>query len=105
MEGRHKVSGGRLAKFSEQQLVDCQKSGCHGCGGGQMDKGFDYYKSHEAVDESSYPYTGKDGSCKDGGKRGTGVNSHGHTDVQRNNPNAMKTALQGGPLSVAIQAN
>jgi len=104
VEGRHKVNKGRLVKLSEQQLVDCQHSGCHGCGGGQENKGFDYYQNHDACTEQEYGYTGRNGNCKDS-RCSTGIRTKGHSNVQKNNPNAMKSALSGGPLSVAIEAD
>jgi cathepsin L len=33
LEGAHKISGGKLYSFSEQQLVDCVTA-CYGCSGG-----------------------------------------------------------------------
>merc|ERR1712063_127341 len=55
--------------------------------------------------ESSYPYTARDGSCKSSYStaipRG-GVT--GYTDVS-NSASSLKSALNGRPISVAIQAD
>lgn len=52
-----------LKKFSEQQLVDCVRL-CYGCNGGLEDYAFNYYKNHNAAEESVYPYKGVDQTCK-----------------------------------------
>lgn len=102
MEGRHFVHSGKLLKFSEQQLVDCDRNS-GGCSGGNEDKAFDYYKNNDAMSEQAYPYKGRNGQCK--AARGTGVHSKGHKNIQKNSPSAMKDALKQGPLSVAIEAD
>ena len=62
LEAAWAKSSGELLKLSEQQLVDCSKLN-NGCGGGSMQLGFMYFESNEAVAESDYPYTAKDGTC------------------------------------------
>lgn len=92
MEGRHKISSGRLTKFSEQQLVDCSTANS-GCAGGLPAKAFDYYKKNDALNENAYPYTGRQGRCRANDyKRGSGVRSSGHVNIHSNDPNAMKAA-------------
>ena len=104
MESRHAINGGKLTKFSEQQLVDCDTT-CFGCGGGMQSRAFKYYEKNDAIRAADYPYTGRDGSCKASSHKGTGVYSKGSKNVARNDPNAMKTALQSGPITVSIQAD
>jgi len=53
-----------LPSLSEQQLVDCAKSAGQGCQGGWPDKAISYLAQHGSCSESSYPYTGRDGTCK-----------------------------------------
>merc|ERR1712000_509126 len=62
-EGMWEIATGSLKSLSEQQLVDCSKQNS-GCNGGLMDYAFSYYKSTSIATEQSYPYTGRDGSCK-----------------------------------------
>jgi C1A family cysteine protease len=66
IEGAYAISTGKLAKLSEQNLVDCAglTYGSRGCSGGLMDGAFNYVMDHGIASESSYPYTAKDGSCK-----------------------------------------
>jgi len=53
-----------LPDLSEQQLVDCAKSAGQGCQGGWPDKAISWMAQHGSCSESAYPYTARDGSCK-----------------------------------------
>jgi C1A family cysteine protease len=53
-----------LPSLSEQQLVDCAKTAGQGCQGGWPDKAISYLAQHGSCSESSYPYTGRDGACR-----------------------------------------
>jgi len=65
VEGWAVAKGGKsLPSISEQQLVDCAKAAGHGCQGGWPNKAIDYYGQKGACSESSYPYTARDGQCK-----------------------------------------
>jgi hypothetical protein len=58
-------AGKSLPSLSEQQLVDCTRSvGNQGCNGGWPDKTIGWVASHGICSESAYPYTARDGSCK-----------------------------------------
>merc|ERR1719201_3228771 len=63
LEGQWEIATGKDVTLSEQQLVDCSKANS-GCGGGLMDQAFTYYQGTSVASESSYPYQGKDGTCK-----------------------------------------
>ena len=103
MEGRHCVATGELLKFSEQQLVDCSALNS-GCNGGLEAYAYRYYMSHDAMYETAYPYTGEDGRCNyEAGT--TNVYSTGNYAVSSNDADSMKAALEGGSLSVAIEAD
>merc|ERR1711937_1130182 len=73
--------------------------------GGLMDYAFAFAEGTAVATESSYPYTARDGSCKSSFStaipRG-GVT--GYTDVS-NSASALRSALNGRPISVAIQAD
>jgi C1A family cysteine protease len=57
-------AGKPLPNLSEQQLVDCAKSAGQGCNGGWPNKAIQWMADHGSCSESSYPYTARDGSCK-----------------------------------------
>ncbi len=66
IEGAYAQKTGKFVKLSEQNLVDCAglAYGSMGCNGGLMDGAFNYVMANGIASEDSYPYTGKDGSCK-----------------------------------------
>jgi hypothetical protein len=92
---------GSLPSFSEQQLVDCSRSyGNMGCNGGLMDSAFKYVKDHGITTESAYPYTAKDGTCK---TFTPAFKNTGFVDVR--GCSSLATALEGRPISIAVDAN
>merc|ERR1712066_1112794 len=105
LEGAWQIGTGSLTSMSEQQFVDCSKANS-GCNGGLMDYGFQFEEGVNVATESSYPYTARDGTCKTSGyttaiPRG-GVT--GYRDVSQST-SALQSALQTGPVSVAIEAD
>jgi C1A family cysteine protease len=104
LEGAWEISSGNLVSMSEQQFVDCSKQNS-GCNGGLMDYAFSYAKGVAVATESSYAYTARDGSCKSSFTTAIpqgGVT--GYTDVG-NSASSLQSALNAGPVSVAIQAD
>lgn len=65
VEGIHAIRTGKLERFSEQQLVDCDLLGHNkGCDGGLMEPAFLYIIEHGGLaTEASYPYVGKRETC------------------------------------------
>jgi len=104
VEGAVQVKTGRLTSVSEQQLVDCAgSSGNQGCNGGLMDDAFNWIVSHRGIgSEASYPYTARDGTCKDVPSVST---ISGYKDVQQGSEDALMTALGQQPISIAIEAD
>jgi cathepsin L len=104
LEGAWQIASGNLVSLSEQQFVDCDKVDS-GCDGGLMDNGFNFAKGTAIATEDSYAYTASDGSCKSSFTTAIpqgGVT--GYTDVS-NSASALQSALNGNPVSVAIQAD
>merc|ERR1719220_744594 len=102
-EGQWAIATGELVSLSEQQLVDCSKQNS-GCNGGLMDYAFSYYRSTSIASESSYPYTARDGSCKS--SYTTAIPSGGVTGYKdASGASALQSALQTGPVSVAVEAD
>jgi len=104
LEGAWQISSGMLTSMSEQFFVDCSKQNS-GCNGGLMDYAFSFAKSQNVATESSYPYTARDGSCKSSYSTAIPAGGvTGYTDVS-NSASALKSALDNGPVSVAIEAD
>merc|ERR1712039_554975 len=105
LEGAWQIGTGTLTSMSEQQLVDCSKAN-NGCGGGNMETGFQYQEGVNVATESSYPYTARDGSCKSSGYS-TAVPRGGVTGYRSvsASTSGLKSALNTGPVSVAIEAD
>merc|ERR1712070_1334575 len=105
LEGAWQISTGSLKSMSEQQFVDCAKSAGAGCQGGDMGAAFQWSESQNVATESSYPYTARDGSCKSSFT--TAIPSGGVTGYKSvgQSTNSLKSALQTGPVSVAIEAD
>jgi C1A family cysteine protease len=113
MEGRYKVAKGSLTSLSEQNLVDCdnrQNGGSDlGCNGGLMDSAFSWAKKNGGLcTESAYPYTSgtttKAGTCNQS-KCSKYSAPAGYVDVTKNSESALTSALNSGPVSVAIEAD
>jgi len=109
LEGAYFNKNKNLQSFSEQHLVDCdtRKNGGKdsGCNGGLMDNAFEWIKKNGGLaTESVYPYTAKDGTCK-AQKGDTKAAVTKFVDVAKNSDSAMLSALNIGPVSVAIQAD
>jgi len=111
IEGAYALAGNSLTSLSEQELVDCSTSyGNMGCNGGIMTEAFQYAIDNNGLcTESEYPYTsggGRDGgSCKKtscGSKYGA-IKSY--KNVTPFSGNAMVSALNDGPVSIAIEAD
>jgi len=104
LEGAWQLASGSLTSMSEQFFVDCSKQNS-GCNGGLMDQGFSFAQSHAVATESSYPYTARDGTCKTSYSTAIPTGGvTGYTDVS-NSASALKSALDGQPVSVAIEAD
>jgi len=103
LESRWALKSGDLLSLSEQQLVDCDRDQDQGCDGGLMDNAFTYLESNGAELESTYSYTGKDGTCKFR-KLEAKVSPKGFTDVDKSETGLLN-AVQSGPVSIAVDAN
>jgi cathepsin L len=106
VEGAYFLAGHQLISLSEQNLVDCSGSeGNQGCNGGLMDQAFQYIIDNSGIDtESSYPYKASDGSCSYSASN-IGATISSYKDVTSGDENALQTAANQQPISVAIDAS
>jgi cathepsin L len=104
LEGQWEIASGKLQSLSEQQLVDCSKQNS-GCNGGLMDYAFKFYESTSVATETSYAYTGRDGTCKS--SYTTAIPQGGVTGYKdMSSESALLDAVSNvGPVSVAIEAD
>jgi len=112
MEGRYFIAKGVLTSLSEQNFVDCDKftngGSDLGCNGGLMDSAFTWAQKNGGVaSEADYPYvsgtTLERGTCVDSKLTKSHAPS-GYVDVAASD-DALVTALNAGPVSVAIEAD
>merc|ERR1712187_129461 len=106
LEGAWEIASGNLVTLSEQQFVDCDKTD-NGCSGGLMDNAFQYAEQNALCTEDSYPYKAASGTCKAssctvGIQKGGVV---GYKDVSADSEQAMMSALNKQPVSIAIEAD
>jgi len=112
LEGHHQIKNKNLISLSEQNLVDCDiithggsDLGCHG---GLMDSAFAWTQKNGGLcTEADYPYTS--GTTKKAGTCQTSCTKYaapsGYVDVTKDSDDALVTALNIGPVSVAIEAD
>lgn len=115
LEGSYYNKYGTLKSFSEQNFVDCDTLSNggrdHGCNGGLMDNAFSWAQKNGGVcSEADYPYvsgtTQKAGTCTQSKcAKDAKVAPTGFKDVTANSDTAMMSALNLGPVSVAIEAD
>jgi len=109
-EGAWFIAKKALVSVSEQELVDCAGSfGNQGCNGGLMTQAYDYViskgktpTSGGLATETAYPYTARDGQCKDVKTRSSPISSHKDVDASEA---ALLEAVTRQPIPVAIEAD
>ena len=88
--------------FSEQQVVDCDTKS-EGCNGGFEKNAFNYLKKPGFIKSSDYPYTARDGTCRD--KSFKAVDTvKGIVSIKAGDYDGLIAAGQTAPISVAVDA-
>jgi C1A family cysteine protease len=112
LSGANFIKTGKLIELSEQQIVSCStnyfSNGAGGCNGGNMQTGYRYSGSNPIMSLADYPYnsgrTQQNGSCQYNKSEGL-VGAKSYANVQKNNPSALKDAVQQQPVSISIDAS
>jgi len=107
VESNYAIATGSLGSYAEQQLVDCSHNGgSSGCNGGWNQYGIQYIGQTGIAAENSYPYTGRDGSC-----RASSVSKAlaagavtGYKTVSATT-SGLESALNSSPVSVTVDAD
>ncbi|CAD8177220.1 unnamed protein product [Paramecium octaurelia] len=103
LEINSNIKFGLETTLSEQDMLDCSGPyGNQGCSGGWMDSGFEYVRDHGIANGSTYPYVGKDQTCR------TTVNRDfkyvtGFVDVD--GCDGLQTAILDQAISIGIDAS
>jgi hypothetical protein len=101
MEGYSATKRGSLPNLSEQQLVDCAGSaGNHGCNGGWPSSAIKYAQGKGSCSQQSYPYTGRQGTCKSCTNVYTPPGSRGGSGES-----TLASQLNSFPISIALDAS
>lgn len=96
------ATGSTDIDLSEQEIVDCSTENNH-CNGGMASLVYKYIKENGIGLEKEYPYTASySGVCKRG-KRSVRIT--GSKTVRPFDETALVSALQDGPVDVAVDAN
>ncbi|KAJ9566277.1 hypothetical protein OSB04_002243 [Centaurea solstitialis] len=105
-EGITQLTTGKLISLSEQELMDCDRSGeDQGCEGGYMDDGFKFIVNNKGINtEAAYPYQAADATCNTKKEAVHAAKIAGHEDVPANDELALLKAVAMQPVSVAIDA-
>ncbi|KAJ9566280.1 hypothetical protein OSB04_002246 [Centaurea solstitialis] len=105
-EGITQLTTGKLISLSEQELMDCDRSGeDQGCEGGYMDDGFKFIVNNKGINtEVAYPYQAVDATCNTKKEAVHAAKITGHEDVPANDELALLKAVAMQPISVAIDA-
>ncbi|XP_062157284.1 probable cysteine protease RD19D [Alnus glutinosa] len=112
VEGANFKATGKLLNLSEQQLVDCdhvcdatEKTACdNGCHGGLMTNAYKYLMEAGGLEEeSSYPYTGKQGECMFKSEK-VAVRVVNFTNIPIDENQIAAYLVNHGPLAVGLNA-
>jgi xylem cysteine proteinase len=107
IEGINAIKTGKLVSFSEQEIVDCDRTFLtKGCMGGSMGMAMRWVKKNGGLcTEDDYPYEAKDGQCRKSSCTSAGGALTGLTKVAPQDADALMQAVAQQPVSIAIEAD
>jgi cathepsin F len=108
IEGVNFVKTQKLVSLSEQELVDCDKTGPdgdQGCQGGLPSNAFKFLIANKTglEAESKYPYSGRDGTCQ-AQKSDELIFISSWKQIASDESQMAAALVQYGPLSIGINA-
>ena len=100
LESQYFIQFGENVSFSEQQIVDCDKTNNH-CEGGNVKRAFIYLKSAGIMKDQDYPYINAEGQCKYD-KSKTLVKVLDYAYISTNEEEMKRVLYKYGPLAGAV---
>ena len=106
LESQIIIKTNQVSLLSEQNLVDCSRSGGNsGCKGGLMHLAYDYIRDNKGINtDKSYPYAAKEGPCLYK-ESNIGGNLTGYFFIQENEMALMDALTNIGPIAVGVDAS
>lgn len=103
LEGVYFKKYGKLPKFSEQQLIDCDSLNS-GCAGGIMHNAFTYIKQAGITDENYYPFYQSQGYCRYNPSAVTDIVKGYRFAGTESEKKIRRMLKEVGPLAITINA-
>ncbi|KAI4469040.1 fetuin [Holotrichia oblita] len=104
VEGQYAIKHDKLLSFSEQELVDCDKSD-EGCGGGLMENAYRAIEEIGGLElEKDYPYDAENEKCQYN-QTLFRAQVTGAVNISQNEDDMAKWLVANGPIAIAINAN
>jgi cathepsin F len=104
IESKLAIRTGELVTFSEQQLVDCDKTD-DGCKGGLPENAYKYIASAGGIKtDQQYPYKATEGSCSFTTDKAD-VQIKGSRKIPADEATMAEALINEGPLSIGLNAH
>ncbi|KAL6855949.1 hypothetical protein ACP4OV_018751 [Aristida adscensionis] len=100
IEGLYKLKTGHLVPLSEQELVDCDTPGDHGCDGGYPGVAMRWVARNGGLATAwEYPYESRQGECRRDKVRSRTARIRGGEPVARDSEAALERAVARQPVT------